>query len=163
MNVADPTFETSGKPSFRMAFALSSPGNGQPEVPPTEFHPPFPLSLLRAVIAAAVAVICAVSPFFFQDKRIVNFPSCIIGLVLQTIFIHADHLKQLTACSGFIHDVLARIVCFVEFRAADRDHIDRVNDRLNRASQDRRNGATQKAPKTISDDPFKSVCFASFF
>ena len=38
-----------------------------------------------------------------------------------------------------------------------------VNDRLNRASQDRRNGATQKAPKTISDDPFKSVFFASFF
>jgi hypothetical protein len=38
-----------------------------------------------------------------------------------------------------------------------------VNDRFNRARQDRRNGAISKGPKTISDDGFKSGFFTSFF
>jgi hypothetical protein len=37
-----------------------------------------------------------------------------------------------------------------------------VNDRLNRARGDRRNGAISKGPKTISNSPFKLVFFTSF-
>jgi len=38
-----------------------------------------------------------------------------------------------------------------------------VNDRLNSASDDRRNGAISKGPKSISNGPFKLVFFTSFF
>ena len=38
-----------------------------------------------------------------------------------------------------------------------------VNDRLNGASRDRRNGAISKGPKTISNRPFKLVFFTSLF
>jgi IS1 family transposase len=37
-----------------------------------------------------------------------------------------------------------------------------VNDRVNGATHDRRNGAISKGQKTISDSPFKLVIFASF-
>jgi hypothetical protein len=37
-----------------------------------------------------------------------------------------------------------------------------VNDRLNRATHDRRNGAISKGSKTISNSPFKLAFFTSF-
>ena len=48
-----------------------------------------------------------------------------MALIYQAVFINTDYLEQLPSCSAFIHDIFIPVVHGVEFRAADRDNIDR--------------------------------------
>jgi hypothetical protein len=52
---------------------------------------------------------------------------------------------------------------FSTYMRGEQEWVTSVNDRLNRASDDRRNGAISKGPKSISNGPFKLVFFTSFF
>ena len=64
----------------------------------------------------------------------------------------------MTLAKAYIVETVAEQIGYTKNRSSEII----VNDRLNRASGDRRNGAISKGPKTISNSPFKLAFFTSF-